>query len=223
MQRRFKKKEQQRFYRINDRIYARELRVLDSEGKQIGILGKDEALRKASEQELDLVEIAPKAQPPVARIIDFKKFLYQEQKKKREEKKASKGNETKEVRLGPFIEEHDLSVIVRRVRSFLEEGDKVRLVVRFKGRQMAHPEFGQQTLNKVLAQISDISKIDRAARWEGRNFATILSPEKKKSKSEKEENVKNEEKNQEIGKQKVQGNKEGEGNVLPPVQEPSKT
>jgi translation initiation factor IF-3 len=144
---RHKRQDSKKFYRTNDRIFATSLRVLDSEGKQIGILDKNQALERAREEGLDLVEIAPMAKPPVARIIDFKKFLYQEEKKKREEKRKAKVSETKEVRLGPFIEEHDLNVMVGRVREFLTNNDKVRLVVRFKGRQMAHPEFGHQVID----------------------------------------------------------------------------
>ena len=103
-----KNKKQRKFYRTNERIFASELRVIDSEGKQVGVLKKFEALEKARTLGMDLVEIAPTAKPPVARIIDFKKFLYQEEKKKREEKKKSKNSETKEIRLGPFIDDHDL-------------------------------------------------------------------------------------------------------------------
>lgn len=120
-----------RFYRINERIFASTLRVLDNEGKQIGVLSKAEALDKAKSENLDLVEIAPQAKPPVAKIIDFNKFLYQEEKKKREEKKKAKVSETKEVRLGPFMSDNDLSVMVKRAKDFLLAGDKVRLVVFF--------------------------------------------------------------------------------------------
>jgi translation initiation factor IF-3 len=167
-----------KFYRVNERIFAPTLRVIDSEGKQIGVLSKIEALEKARELELDLVEIAPKAQPPVAKIVDFKKFLYQEEKKHREEKRRAKVSETKEVRLGPFMDDHDLETMVRRVRDFLEDGDKVRLVVRFAGRQITHPEFGQQVLDKAINLVSDISKVERDRHFEGRQLITILSPER---------------------------------------------
>ena len=135
------KHQQDRRYRINQQIFASPLRVLDLEGKQIGILSKDEALRIAREQELDLVEIAPAAKPPVVKIIDFNKFLYQLEKKKREEKRKAKASETKELRLGPFMSDNDLQVVIRRGREFLDDGDKVRLVVKFKGRAITHPEF----------------------------------------------------------------------------------
>src|SRR5688572_24731538 len=111
---------------------------------------KYEALQKAKDEGLDLVEVATHANPPVAKIIDFKKFLYQEEKKKREEKKKAKVSETKEVRLGPFMSDNDLQVMVRRGREFLEDGDKVRLVVKFKGRQITRTEFGYQVVNKFV-------------------------------------------------------------------------
>jgi translation initiation factor IF-3 len=185
---RYKRKEDTRkFYRVNERIFASTLRVLDTEGKQIGILSKFEALENARSQELDLVEIAPMAKPPVAKIIDFKKFLYQEEKKKREEKRKAKTSETKEIRLGPFMSDNDLGVSIRRVREFLEAGDKVRLVVSFSGRQITHPEFGHRILDKVLESISDISKLDRDRHLEGKKLIALISPERKKQDA-KEEN-----------------------------------
>jgi len=185
---RYKRKEDTRkFYRVNERIFATTLRVLDTDGKQIGILSKFEALSKAKSEELDLVEVAPMAKPPVAKIIDFKKFLYQEEKKKREEKKKAKSSETKEIRLGPFMSDNDLGVMVRRAREFLESGDKVRLVVTFSGRQITHPEFGHRVLDKVIADISDISKLDRERRLEGKKLIALISPERKKQDG-KEEN-----------------------------------
>ena len=188
MIKRYKRKEDTRkFYRVNERIFAPTLRVLDTDGKQIGILSKFEALSKARSEELDLVEVAPMAKPPVAKIIDFKKFLYQEEKKKREEKKKAKTSETKEIRLGPFMSDNDLGVMVRRSREFLEAGDKVRLVVSFSGRQITHPEFGHRILDKVLESLSDISKLDRERRLEGKKLIALVSPERKKQDG-KEEN-----------------------------------
>ena len=182
-----KRPEQKQFYRTNERIFAHTLRVLDTDGKQIGVMPKYEALSKAKEAGLDLVEVAPKATPPVARIIDFKKFLYQESKKKRDEKKKSKVSETKEVRLGPFMNDHDLDVMVRRAREFLADNDKVRFVMKFMGRQIVHPEFGQETLKKVLNSISDVAKVEREAHVEGKQLITIVSPEQRKSARTEEE------------------------------------
>jgi len=195
-----KNKEQKKFYRTNDRIFAATLRVIDSEGKQIGILSKTEALEKARELEMDLVEIAPTAKPPVARIIDFKKFLYQEDKKRQEEKRKSKNSETKEVRLGPFMDDHDLNTRLRRARGFLEGNDKVKMVVRFKGRQMGHPEFGRQIMDKAIASLSDVSKVDKEAHFEGRQLISMLSPEKGKKHDEEQTQ------SEEVSKPKVQSN-----------------
>ncbi len=184
MQKKYHKhKENRPFYRINERIFANELRVLDAEGKQIGLMSKFDALSKARELELDLVEIASTAKPPVAKIIDFKKFLYQQEKKKREEKRKAKVSETKEIRLGPFMNDHDLEVMIRRGKEFLEDGDKVRLVVKFKGRQITHPEFGQQIIKKVVGALAGISKVERDPHFEGKQLTGILAPERKKSAS----------------------------------------
>lgn len=196
MIKRYKKQSENRvFYRRNERIFALTLRVLDSEGKQLGVFSKFEALNKAKELGLDLVEVAPQAKPPVAKIIDFNKFLYQQEKKKKEEKKKSKASETKEIRLSPFIDQHDLEVMTRRARDFLNDNDKVRLVVKFIGRQITHPEFGRETLNKVISALSDISKIEREPHFEGKQLIVIISPERKKAHAE--------EKNQEISKQTI--------------------
>ena len=196
MTRGFKKKQdREKFYRVNERIQALTLRVLDSTGKQIGILSREEAQNNAKELGLDLVEIASNATPPVAKIVDFKKFLYQQQKKKQEEKRKTRVSETKELRLGPFINEHDLAVVVKRAREFLEDGHKLKLVVKFKGRQITHPEFGQRTLDKAINQLSDVSKTEREKHFEGRQLICLLSPERK-NKNAKEEN-------QEISKQTI--------------------
>ena len=174
-------KDNRKFYRTNERIFAQSVRVLDTDGKQIGILNRSEALDKARELGLDLVEIAPTATPPVVKIIDFKKFLYQEEKKKKEEKKKAKVSETKEVRLGPFMNDHDLEVMIRRTREFLSDGNKVRLVVKFIGRQITHPEFGRTILDKTLNAVSDISKVERDPHFEGKQLIVIISPERNKN------------------------------------------
>lgn len=181
------KQEQQKYYRTNQRITAAQLRVLDAQGQQIGILSKSEALKLAQDQELDLIEIVPMANPPVAKIIDFRKFLYQQEKKKKEEKKKAKVSQTKEVRLGPFMSENDLQVMIKRGREFLEDGNKLRLVVKFKGRQITRPEFGHQIIRKAIEDLSDVSKVDREPRLEGRQLIAILSTEKGKKNAESKE------------------------------------
>ncbi len=195
MIKRYKRKPETRVvYRINERIFAQQLRVLDTEGKMVGLLTKFEALAKARELGLDLVEVAPNAKPPVAKLINYNKFLYQQEKKKQEEKRKAKVSETKEVRLGPFMDDHDLAVMIGRARKFLEDGDKVRMIVKFVGRQITHPEFGQEILKKGIGMLSDIAKVDRDAHFEGKQLITILAPERKKNDKEK---------NQEISQQAV--------------------
>jgi len=208
--RRFSKKRQdtRRFYRINERIFASLLRVLDAEGKQIGVLTRFEALKKAKELGVDLVEIAPMANPPVVKIIDFKKFLYQESKKKNEEKKRSKVSETKEIRLGPFMNDHDLKTMIRRGTGFLEGNDKVRLIVKFMGRQIAHPEFGKAIMQKVVSALSGMSKLERDPHFEGKQLIAILSPERSAGKkpsggSEQKDYETEKEKNKKLSSEKV--------------------
>ncbi len=127
------------------------------------------------------------AKPPVVKIIDFKKFLYQEEKKKREEKKKAKVSETKEIRLSPFISENDLQVMIRRAREFLQDGDKVRMVLKFRGRQIIHPEFGRAVMQKVIDALNDISKVDREPHFEGKQLIALLSAERKKSNAKAED------------------------------------
>lgn len=185
MIKRSKFKQQEKRYRINERIFAHTLRVIDAESKQIGVLSKNEALQLAKDQGLDLVEIAPMAKPPVAKIIDYNKFQYQVAKKKQEEKKKAKTSETKEIRLGPFMSDNDLQVMIRRGREFLTDGDKIRLVVKFRGRQITRSEFGRQVIQKVVDALSDISKVDREPKFEGRQMVALLSVEKGKKQEEK--------------------------------------
>lgn len=156
----------------------------------------------ARDEELDLVEIAPNAQPPVAKIIDFKKFLYLEERKEKEARKHTKETELKEVRFSPFIGEHDLEVGVARVRKFLKEGDLVKITVVFKGRQMTHTEFGPKVLKRVMDHLQDEAVQDRVERMEGKRFVTVLRAAKSQPKKTTEEignintNIKTDEKNE---------------------------
>ena len=202
MIRKFKRHQNNRkFYRVNERIFASTLRLLDAGGKQIGVFPRYQALDLARKKSLDLVEVAPMATPPVAKLIDFKKFIYQEAKKLREEKKKTKVSETKELRLGPFMNEHDLNVMIRRGRVFLEDNNKVRMVLKFIGRQITHPEFGKDIVQKVILALSDVSKIEREPHLEGKQLIAILSPERKRSSASKKANAKEE--NKEISIKKV--------------------
>lgn len=169
-----------KFYRLNQQIQAPKLRVLDEENKQIGVLDKQEALAKAQELGLDLVEIAPTANPPVCKIIDFKKFRYLEQKREKESKKKTKHTELKELWLGPFMSENDLKVRIGRAQKFLKEGHKLRLAVKFAGRQITHPEFGWQVIKKFLIALEEYGHVEREPKFEGKILATTLTPGKAK-------------------------------------------
>lgn len=142
-------------------------------------MSKEQALEKAKEKELDLVEVAPNANPPVARIIDFHKFRYSESKKEQAAKKKAREVELKEVWLSPRIAEHDLLVRLNRATEFLEKGNRVKLTVKFKGREMAHPEVGHKVLSNALLRLGDRAKTERDVRFEGRNLTTIISQVKK--------------------------------------------
>lgn len=191
MIRKFKKnREERKYYRTNERIYASELRVLDFEGKQIGVLSKFAALAKAREMGLDLVEIAATAKPPVAKIIDFKKFLYQEEKKKKSSQKKAKSGEIKEIRFSPFIAENDYNTRIERIKEFLEEKNKVKLTVVFKGRQLGSKNFGYDLLKKILGQFEGKIHVDMEPKFIGRHLNMVISPSggKKKEDDEKSEN-----------------------------------
>lgn len=185
---------QRKFYRLNQQIQASEIRLLDHVGKQIGVVSREVALKQALEKGVDLVEVAPNAKPPVCKLIDFKKFLYQEEKKKREEKKSAKTSEIKEIRLGPFTSTHDLEVKVGRAKEFLGDGHRIKVVVKFAGRQMTHPEFGHKILGLFLKEVDSLSKVDREPRFEGRLLVATVIPTKKSAKKEDNEQGQNEDK-----------------------------
>lgn len=174
-------------WRVNQNIQAQTLRVVGSDGKLIGVLSKVEALKKAEALELDLVEIAPSAKPPVAKIIDFAKFRYQQDKKEREAKLAEKkGSEIKEIWLTPFMADNDYQVRLSRIKEFLNDGHKVRIVVKFTGRQLAHREFGFQLINRVLKDTENMSKADGEAKFLGRQLIMMISAVKGKKVQEVE-------------------------------------
>lgn len=174
MRRRFKPKPKKPFYNVNHRINAPSLRVIDSKGKQLGILSRDQALKKAFSLRLDLVEIAPKARPPVAKIIDFKKFLYLEEKKRRKAGKQTKGGETKEIWLAPFMAEHDFQTHLQKGKELLKESGKLKIIVKFKGRQISKKQFGFDLINKFITSLQEV-KIERPPRFEGRRLVAIAS------------------------------------------------
>jgi len=159
-------------------IRVREVRVVDDEGQQLGILPIQEALRLAFERNLDLVEVAPNAVPPVCRLLDFGKYQYERQKKEREDRKKQKVIEIKEIRLRPRTGEHDIDVKVRQTLSFLEEGSKVKVAVRFRGREITHPEIARDQLDTFVERVGDAAVIEVQPSMEGRNLFMLLSPKK---------------------------------------------
>lgn len=171
-----KKRLKRKFYRFNQYIQVREVRVVDKKGKQIGVLTINEALKQAQQKGLDLVEVAPKAQPPVCKIIDFKKFKYLESKKVQGERKKSKKVGTKEVRLTPFMAEGDFNYRTRRAEEFLKEGHKVKLTVKFKGRQLDKKEFGYKILGKAIEGLNRWAKTETGPKFIGRRIEVILAP-----------------------------------------------
>lgn len=164
------------YWLINDRIKSPELRVVGSDGKQLGILKKEEALKKAKESGLTLVEIAPMAKPPVAKIVDFGKFRYQEEKKVKKEALKTKSSELKEIRFSPFIGESDYNTRLKRVKEFLTEKNKVKVTVVFKGQQMNSKQFGYDLLKKIYKSLGNSISIDMEPKFLGRHLVTIISP-----------------------------------------------
>ena len=161
--------------RINDEIRAREVRVVSDTNEQLGIMLLRDALRMAGEQQLDLVEVAPTAKPPVCRIMDFGKFKYEQQKRDKEAKKKQKVFTLKEVKLRPNIEDHDFEVKKKNAQRFLEDGDKVKVTIMFRGRELSHPELGRQILVRMAADLKDIANVERDAKLEGKNMIMILA------------------------------------------------
>jgi len=166
----------QRELRINEGIRAREVRVISPEGEQLGILPVADALRIAVERELDLVEVAPEAAPPVCRIMDFGKFKYLQSRRVKEARKKQTIIQIKEVKMGPKTDEHDFQFKARHVRRFLEDGNKAKVTIRFRGREMAHTELGKKLLDRMAREMADLSTIEHFPKLEGRNLIMILAP-----------------------------------------------
>lgn len=180
------------YWRTDFSIRAPSLRVIDAEGKLIGVLTKDEAVRKAKEAGLTLVEIAPNAAPPVAKIVDFGKFRYSEEKKARAQQKKVKGGEVKEIRFSPFIAENDFNVRIGRIKEFFEDKNKVKVVVVFKGPQMRVKHVGYDVIAKIKAVFGDTIITDMEPKFLGKYLVTVIS-QTSKAKAKKVE-VKEEEK-----------------------------
>lgn len=168
-----------KYYRLNNNIQAKEVRLLDQANKQIGVVSIEEARRLASMDDLDLVEVAGQASPPVVKMVDFKKFKYEEAKKERLARRKTHETDTKEVWLGPLISPHDLETRLNRAKEFLTIGDRVKLTVRFSGREMAHPEFGREVLKKSEENLLEFGVKDGEPRFFGRNLTLSFNPIKK--------------------------------------------
>jgi translation initiation factor IF-3 len=162
--------------RINDAIRAREVRLIDETGQNVGVVAAGDAQAKAVAAGLDLVEISPDANPPVCKIMDYGKFKYQEQKKAAEARKNQKVVELKEIKMRPSIDDHDYDVKMRAMRRFFEEGDKVKVTLRFRGREMAHQELGMNVLKRVKVDIESFAKVEAEPRFEARQLIMILAP-----------------------------------------------
>ena len=162
--------------RINREIRAKEVRVIDPEGKQLGILPVFEALRLATNFELDLVEVSPKSEPPVCRIMDYGKFKYQQSKKAHDAKKKQAVVHIKEVKMRPKTEEHDFQFKLRHIERFLKEGNKTKITVVFRGRELAHPDLGKNMLARITEEAKEWGKVEQSPKFEGRNFIMILAP-----------------------------------------------
>ncbi len=161
---------------MNDAIRVREVRLIDADGDNKGVVATEAALESAREAGLDLVEVSPDANPPVCKILDYGKYKYQEQKKAAEARKKQKTVEVKEIKMRPNIDNHDYDVKMRSMKRFFDEGDKVKVTLRFRGREMAHQQLGRELLLKVRAEIEEIAKVESEPRLEGRQMVMVLAP-----------------------------------------------
>lgn len=166
-------------FRINNRIRAREVRLIDENGVQVGIVSVREALILSEERGLDLVEVAPNAVPPVCRLLDYGKFRYEQSKKEREARRNQKQADLKQIRLMPKTDDHDLGVKANQARRFITAGDKVKFNVRFRGREMAHPDIGRKMLEQIAEQLRDITVVEQKPLMEGRVLSLLLAPNAK--------------------------------------------
>lgn len=167
--------------RINDQIRVREVRLIDEKGEQRGVVTTQEALQLAQEAELDLVEVAPTSRPPVCKLLNYGKYKYEQEKKNREAKKKQTQVKLKEIKMQPKIEKHDLDFKAKHVQQFLGEGNKVKVTIRFRGRELAHTELGKVALDKILERLDEGSyNVDNRPTMEGRFMSMLLSPRTKK-------------------------------------------
>jgi translation initiation factor IF-3 len=164
--------------RVNEKISAPKVRLVDENGEMAGVLSHTEALERAYSVGLDLVEVSPHADPPVCKILDYGKYKFEEQKRRAEMRKKQKVIEVKEIQLRPVIDKHDFDVKMRSARKFIEEGDKLKVTLRFRGREMSHQDLGTEVLNRVKATLEDIAKVEQFPKLEGKRMIMILGPVK---------------------------------------------
>ena len=162
--------------RFNEFIQSQKVRVIDHEGENLGVMYTREAMAQAQELGLDLVEVSPNADPPVAKFLDVGKFKYEAQKKANLARKSQKTQEIKEIKMRPNIDDHDYDVKMRKIFEFIEEGDKVKCTLRFRGREMAHGQLGMQVLQRVQADVAEIAKVEQHPRMEGRQMLMVIAP-----------------------------------------------
>jgi translation initiation factor IF-3 len=162
--------------RINERIRAPQVRVVDADGNQLGIMGSREANELAKARDLDLVEVAPNANPPVCRIIDYGKYKYEQSKREGEARKRQKTADLKGIRMRPRIDEHDLMTKISRTKKFLSDGDKVKVTMLFRNREMTHPEFARRSMDRLADEVKEVGVVERPPLLEGRQMIMILSP-----------------------------------------------
>jgi len=165
--------------RINDRIRARQVRLIGSDGSQLGVKTLPDALGIAREQGLDLVEVAANAEPPVCKIMDFGKYKYEQDQRRKESRKKASNVVIKEMKFRPKIDTHDYDTKMKHVERFLEEGSKVKLTIMFRGREMAHPELGRRILERVAERVAEIAHVESAPKQDGRNMTMVLNPIRK--------------------------------------------
>jgi len=162
--------------RVNEEIFARSILLIGDDGHKYGEIGTDEARAIAEEKGFDLVEVSPDNKPPVVKLMDYGKYKYEQQKKAAEARKKQKVIEIKEIKLRPMIDDHDYDVKMRAMQRFFEEGDKVKITLRYRGREMAHQEIGTKLLDKVKADVAEFAKVEQDARFEGRQVVMVLAP-----------------------------------------------
>ena len=163
-------------HEINEEIIDKEIRVISDEGEQLGIMSAEEALKIAEEKELDLVKISPMAKPPVCKIMDYGKFRFEQAKREKEAKKNQRVMEVKEIRMSPSIGDNDLGTKLKAALKFLSDGDRVKVSIRFRGREMAHTNIGEQILRDFAEKCSELANLDKQPKLEGRNMSMFLSP-----------------------------------------------